>query len=56
MLATANIVMDADFTSTDTEVEERHYTGFQDMGYNPDLEIWAAMASMIVTFKNDRPP
>jgi len=56
MLATANVIMDCDFTSTDTEVEERHYTGFQDMGYNPDLEIWAAMASMIVVFKNDRPP
>ena len=56
MLATANILMDADFSSTDTGVEERHFTGFQDMGYNPDLEVWAAMASMIIVFKNDRPP
>ena len=56
MLSTANILMDCDFSGTDTEVVERHYTGFQDMGYNPDLEVWAAVCSMIVVFANDRPP
>ena len=48
--------MDCDFSGTDTEVVERHYTGFQDMGYNPDLEVWAAVCSMIIVFANDRPP
>ena len=56
MLSTANILMDCDFSGTDTEVVERHYTGFQDMGYNPDLEVWAAVCSMIIVFANDRPP
>ena len=45
---------DVDFSSTTTEVVERHFTGFTDMGYNPDLEIWAAMASFVLVFKNNR--
>jgi len=54
MLNCANVLMDTDFSSTDTDVVQRNYTGFQDIGYNPDLEIWAATANMIVVFKNNR--
>ncbi len=54
MLNCANVLMDVDFSSTTTEVVERHFTGFTDMGYNPDLEIWAAMASLVIVFKNNR--
>ena len=54
MLNSANVLMDVDFSSTTTEVVERHFTGFTDMGYNPDLEIWAAMASLVIVFKNNR--
>ena len=54
MLNTANVVMDCDFTSSDTEVVDRHYTGFRDVGYNPDTEIWFARSSLVITFKNSR--
>ena len=54
MLNCANVLMDCDFSSTTTEVVQRNYTGFQDIGYNPDLEIWACTANMIVVFKNNR--
>tara|TARA_R100000005_G_C4872569_1_gene128299 strand:+ start:126 stop:644 length:519 start_codon:yes stop_codon:yes gene_type:complete len=54
MLNCANVLMDTDFSSTDTDVVQRNYTGFQDIGYNPDLEIWAATANMIIVFKNNR--
>tara|TARA_Y100000114_G_C11725326_1_gene310648 strand:- start:352 stop:870 length:519 start_codon:yes stop_codon:yes gene_type:complete len=54
MLNCANVLMDTDFSSTNTDVVQRNYTGFQDIGYNPDLEIWAATANMIVVFKNNR--
>ena len=54
MLNCANVVMDCDFTGTDTEVEERHYTGFREIGYNPDLEIWLGKTSMVIMFKNTR--
>ena len=54
MLNCANVLMDCDFSSTTTEVVQRNYTGFQDIGYNPDLEIWAATANMIIVFKNNR--
>ena len=54
MLNCANVLMDTDFSSTNTDVVQRNYTGFQDIGYNPDLEIWAATANMIIVFKNNR--
>jgi len=54
MLNCANVIMDCDFTSTDTEVEERQYTGFREIGYNPDIELWIAQTSMVITFKNTR--
>jgi len=58
MLNTANIVMDCDFGDTSTtpytEVVDRHYTGFRDIGYNPDTEVWFARASLLITFKNAR--
>lgn len=54
MLNCANVVMDCDFTGTDTEVEERHYTGFREIGYNADLEIWLGKTSMVIMFKNTR--
>jgi len=46
--------MDCDFSATNTEVVQRNYTGFQDIGYNSDLEVWAATANMIIVFKNNR--
>ena len=54
MLNCANVLMDVDYSATTTEVVERHFTGFTDIGYNPDLEIWAAMATMVIVFKNNR--
>ena len=54
MLNCANVLMDCDFTSTDSEVVQRNFGGFRNIGYNPDLELWAAEAMMIVVFKNNR--
>ena len=54
MLNCANILMDCDFDSTDSEVVERHFGGFRDIGYNTDMEIWAGQATMIIVFKNNR--
>ena len=54
MLNVANVLMDCDFTSTDSEVVQRNFGGFRNIGYNPDLELWAAEAMMIVVFKNNR--
>jgi len=54
MLNSANVLMDVDYNATTTEVVERHFTGFTDIGYNPELEIWAAMATMVIVFKNNR--
>ena len=54
MLNCANVLMDCDFNTTDTEVVERHFAGFRNIGYNPNLEVWAAEANMIVVFKNYR--
>ena len=54
MLNCADILMDCDFTGTNTEVVSRNYAGFSDIGYNPDLEIWVARTNLIVTFKNTR--
>jgi hypothetical protein len=54
MINCANVLMDCDFTSTGTEVVQRLYTGFRNVGYEPTLEVWAAMTGMIVVFKNTR--
>ena len=54
MLNGANVLMDCDFTGTTTEVVERHFSGFRDIGYNPDLETWNAISSMVIVFKNSR--
>ena len=54
MLNSANVLMDVDYSSTTTEVVERHFSGFTDIGYNPDLEIWAGMATLVLIFKNNR--
>jgi hypothetical protein len=54
MLNCANVLMDCDFTGTDTEVEQRLYTGFRNIGYEPMLEVWAAVTGMVVVFKNTR--
>ena len=50
----ANIVMDATFDYSDTEVTSRYHTGFKEIGYDPTLELFAASTGMIVVFKNDR--
>ncbi|MDP6770422.1 MAG: hypothetical protein QF704_06970 [Anaerolineales bacterium] len=54
MINCANVLMDCDFTNTDTEVVQRLYTGFRNVGYEPMLEVWAAMTGMILIFKNTR--
>jgi len=54
MLNCADVLMDCDFTPTGTEVVQRQYTGFQNVGYEATLEIWAARTGMIIVFKNTR--
>ena len=54
MLNVANVLMDCDFTSAGTEVVSRYHTGFRDMGYDSDLELWGATTGMIIVFKNTR--
>jgi len=54
MLNSANILMDTDFSTTATEVDERHFSGFKDIGYDTKLEHWVAVASMVIVFKNNR--
>ena len=58
MINCANVIMDCDFigseAATDSEVVQRIFSGFQDVGYNPELELWAAMATMVIVFKNER--
>jgi hypothetical protein len=54
MINCANVLMDCDFTSTDTEVVQRLYSGFRNVGYQPMLEVWAAMTGMVLVFKNTR--
>ena len=56
MLNSANVLMDVDFpeATVPATVVERHFSGFRDIGYNPDLETWNAISSMVVVFKNSR--
>tara|TARA_Y100000034_G_scaffold43552_1_gene53188 strand:+ start:201 stop:719 length:519 start_codon:yes stop_codon:yes gene_type:complete len=59
MINCANVLMDCDFTAANadgdtSEVVQRLYTGFRNVGYEPMLEIWAAVTGMIVVFKNTR--
>jgi len=54
MLNCANILSDCTFDAATTEVVERHYSGFREMGYNPQLEVWAAICSVVMIFKNTR--
>ena len=54
MLNCANVLMDCDFSATDTEVTQRLYTGFRNVGYEPMLEVWAAITGMVVVFLNTR--
>tara|TARA_R110000824_G_scaffold368617_1_gene557970 strand:- start:127 stop:657 length:531 start_codon:yes stop_codon:yes gene_type:complete len=51
----ANILMDTDFSGTNTEIIERHFAGFREIMFDSTTEIWYAICSMIITFKNDRP-
>ena len=46
--------MDCDFTATQTDVVQRVYTGFRNVGYEPMLEVWASVAGMVMVFKNTR--
>lgn len=63
MLNCANILMDLDFatitkgavgTPAATEVDQRMFSGFKDLAYNPELDLWMATASLVVIFKNSR--
>ena len=63
MLNGANVLMDLDFadivkgaagTPAATEIDERHFSGFRNIGYDPALELWTCQASMVITFKNSR--
>tara|TARA_R100001129_G_scaffold174367_1_gene146629 strand:+ start:2851 stop:3363 length:513 start_codon:yes stop_codon:yes gene_type:complete len=55
MLNAANVIMDTDFSGTDTAIVERHYSGFREVQFDPKTEIFFATCSMIVVFKNNRP-
>jgi len=54
MINCANVLMDCDFSATNTEITQRMYTGFRNVGYEPALEIWAAVTGMVVIFLNTR--
>jgi hypothetical protein len=56
MLNGANILTDCDFiaASPATEVVERHFSGFKEIGYNASLETWVAVAALVIVFKNTR--
>jgi hypothetical protein len=54
MLNCANVLMDTEFDAATTEVTQRIFSGFQDVGYNSEMEIWASVATMIIVFKNNR--
>ena len=59
MLNTANVLMDCDFDSANSDgdtatVVERHYTGFRNISWDPDLEVWFAQTGMIIVFLNTR--
>jgi len=54
MLNCANVLMDTDYSATTTEVLERNFTGWRDVGYLIDSEVWGSSCGYIMTFKNDR--
>lgn len=54
MLQAANVLMDCDFTSSGTEIDNRSFGGFSEIGYNPALEVWSATTTFLLTFKNTR--
>ena len=54
MLNCANVIMDCDFSSTNCDVLQRNFTGFRDIGYDPERELWVALTGMVITFKNTR--
>ena len=55
MLNAANVLMDADFSASGTDMLERHYSGFKNINFAPNTEIFFAECNFIVTFKNTRP-
>jgi len=50
----ANITKGAAGTPAATEIDQRQFSGFRDMIWNPDLELWMASAGMVIIFKNSR--
>ena len=54
MLNIANTLMDITFDATKVQVIERHFTGFSDVGYIPDLELWGSSATLAISFENFR--
>ena len=54
MLSAANVLMDCDFSNTQVDIVQRHYTGFRNVGYDPQLEVWFARTSVIIVFLNTR--
>ena len=54
MLQAANVLMDCDFSSSGTEIDQRSFGGFTEIGYNASLEVWAASTTMLLVFKNTR--
>jgi len=54
MLNIANTLMDLTFDSTKVQVIERQFSGFSDVGYIPELELWGSTATMAVSFENYR--
>ena len=54
MLNIANTLMDITFDATKVQVIERHFAGFTDVGYEPELELWGSSATMACSFENFR--
>ena len=54
MLQTANVLMDCNFSSSGTEIDQRSFGGVTEIGYNSSLEVWAASTTMLLIFKNTR--
>jgi len=54
MLNIANTLMDITFDDTKVQTIERQFSGFGEIGYMPDLELWGCTAMMAVSFENYR--
>ena len=54
MLNVANTLIYLTFDSDTVQIIERHFNGFTDVGYVPELELWGTTATMAISFENYR--